>query len=198
MDNQSGQYMNGPREDNGIRMSREPIDARQSPRNVEDVCHNWRKFHQDDERRRYPWADRFVMGFPLPVWQRPFVWTEEQQKRFVLSVWSKADIGSYMVNSWDMRDNETFVPSSNLLLDGQQRLTTLERYLQDSFAVDDVNGVARHWSEVPWREQRRFMTTTFTRSEVNTFDERELRMIYDLRNFGGTPHAECERALRPD
>jgi hypothetical protein len=200
MNDRSDHYMTGPREDNGIRMSREPIDARQSPRNVEDVCNNWRRFHQDDERAMYPWATRFVLGFPLPSWQRPFVWTEDQQKRFILSVWSKADIGSYMVNDWEMRDNKEFTIHSNCLLDGQQRMTTLERYLQDKFTVDDVSGTPRLWSEVPWREQRRFMNTTFTRSEVITFDETELRTIYDLRNFGGTAHTEAERALprQPD
>lgn len=195
MGNITGDYLNGPAEDNGIRMSREPIDARHSPRNIEDLCHNWRKFHSENERALYPWATRFVMGFPLPDWQREFVWTDEQQSRFILSVWSKAELGSYILNDWEMSDGKCFDRYSNVLLDGQQRLTTIERYLRDEFAVDDTTGTPRLWSQVHRREQRRFMNATLPRSQVKTFDELELRTIYDLRNFTGTPHTESQRAL---
>lgn len=48
-----------------------------------------------DGPEMHPWAERFVMGFPLPAWQRPLIWTPDQKVRFILSIWSGVDIGSY-------------------------------------------------------------------------------------------------------
>jgi hypothetical protein len=150
----------------------------------------------DDEQARYSWADRFVCGFPLPSWQRGFVWTVAQQQRFLLSIWQESDLGSYLINSWDMGDDGNFIPYSNILLDGQQRLTTLERYVKNEIAVPDAGGTPRLWADLDRVTQRRFGRVTFTRCEVTLWDEALLRQIYDLRNFSGTAHLQSERASK--
>jgi hypothetical protein len=188
-------YKNGPVEDNGVKMSRVPLNVNYAPRMMEELLNGYKNFRTGKCAADFPWATRFVMGFPLPSWQRDFVWTLHQQVQFIITVWSKGDLGYYIVNDWQMSDGKTFDKHSSVLLDGQQRLTTIERYITDQFAVPDVTGVARLWSEVPRREQMRFISSVFTRGSVNTFDEQELRTIYDLRNFAGTPHKESERAL---
>lgn len=149
-------------------------------------------------RNEYPWAERFVMGYPLPAWQRPLVWTDDQKIAFILSVWNGVDLGSYLINDvQDMiktKDGLIYGKFSDALLDGQQRLSALEDYLTDKIAVPDATGVPRTWSELPSIERRRFSNTTFTRSTIQSRDEALLRYAYDMRAFGGTAHAPDQRA----
>lgn len=152
--------------------------------------------HQEPNREKeYPWAERFVMGFPLPSWQRPLVWSAEQNERFITSLWVGIDVGTYMVNEW-CHAKGGLAEFSDLLLDGQQRLNAIEQYIENKLAVEDVDGTPRLWEELPTVEKRRFKMRTFARATVNSFDEKVLRKIYDLHNFGGTPHTESQRATR--
>ena len=183
----------GQSEANSIQMPRALVDVRNSAMSIDYLILNYETF-LEKEQHCYPWAERFVMGFPLPAWQRGFVWTEVQQRRFILSIWNKGDLGSYLVNGWDMTKDGRFKPYSNILLDGQQRLTTLQRYVNNEFSVEDITGVPRHWRDLSKREQRRFGGTTFSRCDFTSWDEALLRQLYDLRNFSGTPHLETERA----
>jgi len=149
----------------------------------------------DEEHYMYPWADRFVMGFPLPSWQRAFKWSLHQQRAFIDSMWRGLDLSSYMVNNWRMTDNQHFDKFSNILLDGQQRLFTIERFITDQLAVPDSQGKLRIWSDLGLLERRRFAHTLFARSTVDVWTETELCEIYNRRNFGGTAHLESERAV---
>jgi hypothetical protein len=147
-------------------------------------------------KAKYPWATRFAMGHPLATWQRPAVWTEGQQVRFITSVWIGGDLGSYLVNGWYEFDAQgAYVTNSEVLLDGQQRLIALEGYLLGRFGVPDASGQVRQWSELGYNERRRFLGMTFTQARVHSGDERTLRQIYDLRAFGGTSHSEDQRAV---
>lgn len=143
-------------------------------------------------RADYPWADRFVMSFPLPEWQRPLVWSDEQKIAFILSIWNGVDIGSYLINDvqefMDGGGKNVMRKFSDVLLDGQQRLSAIEDYLLNKFAVPDTSGVPRTWKEIPRIERRRFASTTFTRATIHTWDEELLRYAYDMRAFGGTAH----------
>lgn len=156
---------------------------------------------QNDEtavRAEYPWAERFVMGLPLVPWQREFVWTEEQSARFITSAWTGVALGQYLVTDIDLVEGRCiqYTRLANAVLDGQQRLKALERYLTDDLAVPDREGRPTLWSELTRVEQRWFENRVFNRATLNEFDEARLRATYDLLNFGGTPHAEHERALK--
>jgi hypothetical protein len=185
----------GTVDDNAIRMPKNTVDTRVSPMSLDYLISNYESYLEDNDRGRYPWATRFVLGFPLPDWQRGFVWTDLQQTRFITSVWMHGDIGSYMVNHWEMTDGTTFDKFSSILLDGQQRLTTIERYITNQLAINDIDGVPRLWNELSKREQRRFGNCIFSKCETRLWDEHALKEVYDLRNFAGTPHLESERAL---
>jgi hypothetical protein len=88
---------------------------------------------------------------------------------------------------------------SEVLLDGQQRLSAIEDYLECRFPVPDAAGVLRYWEELPRVERIRFTNTHFPRAEVSSWDEAVLRHVYDLRAFSGTAHQENERATQqPD
>lgn len=184
--------------DNEIRMPVDSLDAKVSNLCISELLGRLEAFG-DEERAMYPWTDRFVMGFPLPKWQRPQVWSLEQKVRFIQSIWAGVDIGSYMVNDnyeylKDCAGNDCYRELSEVLLDGQQRLTAIEEYLLNKLAVPDANGDLRYWKELPRIERRRFGSYHFARANVKSWDEATLRLAYDLRAFGGTPHTEAQRA----
>lgn len=145
---------------------------------------------------RYPWAARFVLGIPVPTWQRHLVWSVGQKSRFISAAWSGADLGSYLTNGWCECTGSAMAENSEILLDGQQRLHSLEEYFLDRLAVPDAQGQPRTWSEVGKSERKRFLSTIFAHSTVCSDDELALRKTYDLYAQGLAPRAHDERAAQ--
>lgn len=143
-----------------------------------------------ERRERNDYGDkrddlRSVMGFYLPTWQRPLVWTERQMISFIESAWRGVSLGTYTYNQAALGS-----PYDNLLIDGQQRMTAIERYLDDAFPV-----FGWRWSEVTEADRNGFdMGTIFAAYITKSENEDYLRGYYNLMNFGGTPHKEHERA----
>lgn len=182
------------------RMQRRRFDAVVSPRSIEELLRKLEKHLEGETKELYPWATRFALGLPLAPWQRDFKWSVEQQVRFIESLWSDLDVGSYLIN--DVIGYETIPGSgdcsyrylSDIVLDGQQRLTAIENYVMSKFPVADVDGVPVYWHELSIIEQRFFGSKTFSRATVRMKEEAEMRELYNLRSFGGTAHEEHERA----
>lgn len=100
---------------------------------IDVLARRLEKYQADpsDAHDRYPWAARFVMGIPVPSWQRELVWNVGQKARFITAVWSGADLGSYLTNEWCECAGRAMAENSEILLDGQQRLHSLEEYFLD-------------------------------------------------------------------
>lgn len=147
---------------------------------------------------KYPWAARFVMGIPVPSWQRQLVWNVGQKSRFIAAVWSGADLGSYLTNDWcdSAGVGRAMAENSEILLDGQQRLHSLEEYFLDRLAVPDAQGQPRVWSEVGNGERKRFLSTIFSHARVSSGDESALRKTYDFCALAVTPRTHDQRAVR--
>lgn len=147
---------------------------------------------------QYPWAARFVLGIPVPSWQRGLVWNAGQKSRFILAVWSGADLGSYLTNSWCGYSDagKALAENSQILLDGQQRLHSLEEFFLDRLAVPDIQGQPRVWSEIGTVERKRFLSTTFAHSNVCSDDELALRKTYDFFALGVAPRTHDQRTVR--
>jgi len=126
------------------------------------------------------------------------VWNVGQKVRFITAAWSGADLGSYLINEWcgSSGGGMALVENSEILLDGQQRLHSLEEYFLDRLAVPDALGLPRVWSEVGNVERRRFLSTIFTQSHVSSGDEVELRKTYDLCTMGVMTRVPDQRAAR--
>lgn len=185
--------------DASLLMPTDELDANLSNSTISELIGRLEQFTSNEQgAQMYPWATRFAMGYPLPSWQRELVWTDAQKIRFIESIWAGVDVGSYLVNeSWELcgeGHKTTFREFSEILLDGQQRLTALEAYVCNEFAVPDANGTPRFWRELPQRERRRFGSYHFAKATIASWDERSLRRAYDLRAFGGTPHKDSEKA----
>lgn len=134
-------------------------------------------------------ADRYACGYPIPSFQRDLVWTPEQEERFIQSIWLGLPLGTYCVHRSDWFSDGTAKPMSGWLLDGQQRLTTLERYFNDEFPV-----YGGGYSELKASDRRRFSLVVFPVNEVALWDEAKAKEIYNLMAFGGTAHKPSEYA----
>lgn len=146
--------------------------------------HHWKEWSDKGESRK---GVRYVMGYQLPSWQRPFVWTQEQKIKLVESLWYGLNIGTYTYNRDPGHQRNEF---DDLLIDGQQRLKALECYLLSEFPV-----FGSYWYELDRVEQRGFeMSRHFSSYITSTRDEAYLREYYNMVNFGGTAHKESERA----
>lgn len=147
---------------------------------------------------KYPWAARFVMGFPVSSWQRQLVWNAGQKARFITAVWSGVSLGSYLTNDWcgSAAEHMAMAENSEILIDGQQRLYSLEQYFLDQLAVPDAHGMPRVWSEIGNSERKRFLSTIFAHSSVSSGDEMALRKTYDLYTQGLAPRAHDQRAAQ--
>lgn len=182
---------------NEFRMPTRSVDVKVQPRTIDSLMHEF-SFSEIKLEKLYPWADRFVLGLPLPSWQRDFKWSDEQCQRFITSIWSGVHLGIYVINREEPVTNKDgeleFAPMSNLIVDGQQRLMAIQKYISNEISVPDAEGIPRLYSEVSATDLRRFGNTVFNRSEVAISDDQKLRDFYDLFNFGGTPHDQDERA----
>jgi hypothetical protein len=141
---------------------------------------HWKDPDNDDLRGR-----RKIMGFIIPDWQRPLVWTEAQQIRFIESAWKGLPLGTYTYNQVFSHPEY-----DHLLIDGQQRMWSLDRYLNNEFKV-----FGYYWSELTIVDHRVFeMSTLFPCYVTKSADEGYLKDYYNLMNFGGTTHTEDQRA----
>jgi hypothetical protein len=145
----------------------------------------------------YP-GQEMLLGHALPPFQRPPVWTREQNVRFLESAVLGLHLGTWCCNVADdfptvqVEGREYFDLTDTWLIDGRQRLTALEAYWNDDFAVFGMK-----WSEVSQTDRRRFLNSTmFTAYELRTNDVAYLREVYDRLNFGGTPHTPDQRAVQ--
>lgn len=139
---------------------------------------------KDDPEGINPTGGRTVMGYVIPEWQRPLVWTDGQMTSFMESVWRGLPLGSFTYNRAEIGS-----PLDGLLIDGQQRLHSLQCYLEDQFPV-----FGYRWSEVTAVDKRFFMySTTFASYITETENVDYLKEYYNIMNFGGTAHKESER-----
>jgi len=196
-------YADAP-EQNDVLMPEDDLHANVAIMTIGELLGKYERFTREQEELRamYPWASRFVLGHPLPVWQRDPTWTLEQKSRFITSIWAGVDIGSYLINDLfrivrTPDGHEVMLENSDIVLDGQQRLLAIQSYIESEFPVVDTEGRPRFWSELSRDERRRFSLYRFTRATIKSFDEKKLRTAYDLRAFGGTPHREDQRASNP-
>jgi hypothetical protein len=135
-------------------------------------------------------SERTVLGIGLPWWQRKITWTDEQCTRFISSIWRGLNIGSWMINIVDFGPSN---PLDGIVIDGQQRLTALQRYFDNEIPFAANDGQLLLWGELTTTERRRFLRSPFPHIEVRLTDEQRLIDLYNLLNFSGSPHTAADR-----
>ncbi len=140
------------------------------------------------------WSEDY--GGPLdmnPDFQRGHVWTEEQQKHFILNMLRGAIPESGFViqfncPNWENFDYRGELPSGFQCIDGLQRVTAVSRFLNDELEVgglvaSDLNGSSYSLA----RSSHRFIM------QIYAFESKaDLLEHYLSINTGGTPHSEAE------
>lgn len=141
-------------------------------------------------------SERVVMNRVLPTWQRPFVWERERQIAWMEGVFLGLGTGTYCVNGsdYEMSGNELFM--SGWVIDGQQRLTSLDLFLNDAFPVFG----STYYSQLSLAERRRrVLNQPFPCFELEYQpDEDKLKELYKRLNFGGVAHTQADLALLND
>jgi hypothetical protein len=183
-----------------IQMPQRALTTTVSHYPIDVLVGHWEKYLVDPSsaRDRFPWAPRFVMGMPVTTWARDVQWNIGQQARFITAVWAELDLGSYLTNDWcePAITGKAFAENSEILIDGQQRLHSLEEYFLDRLAVPDAQGQPRVWSELGNGERKRFLSTIFTHARVSSGDEVILRRTYDICAQGVVPRSFDQRTFR--
>lgn len=144
--------------------------------------------------------------FYIPPFQRPPVWTETQSRRLIESVHLGISIGAIAVSDCGgtirvKQGNkivERFPDEADLLIDGQQRLRAISRYLNNDLTVFVGTPAEHRFEELDRPQQRRFLNTSIGYIILEPAPMDELKRIYDLMNFGGTAHTEDQRASDQD
>lgn len=140
---------------------------------------------QDDRNRRLDadrWDGRRILGYRLPEWQRPARWDDPRASRYIESIYLGANVGHYMLNATQEAEFD------QILLDGQQRLSAVERYVRGELAVPGEDGVPRFWPDLSEPEQAAFYRIALPCIDTSYADWNLLREAYDRHNFSGTPH----------
>lgn len=170
-----------------------PMDQGKSSESVMGYLHQMYREHHDLIARGEPSltdsALRYACGLPVPDFQRELVWTRDQEVAFIESAWLGIPLGTFNHHAMDWKQNGVAKTFSGWLIDGQQRITTIERYWNDEFPVFGL-----FWSELTRREVRRFMSIKFPHFESDLWDEAQIRDLYNRLAFGGTPHKASDRA----
>jgi hypothetical protein len=140
------------------------------------------------------WTGRRVLGFKLPHWQRRERWSDDQCIGFIESVYLGANVVQFMVNlTVDPRFDR-------ILLDGQQRLRAIERYVAGEFAVPGEyavpgwDGEPALWTDLTEQERSHFLRIGFPCLATAYQDDAALRDAYNRHNFCGTAHDISEMA----
>jgi hypothetical protein len=123
---------------------------------------------------------RFIMD---PDFQRDFIWKLEKQSKLIESMVMRIPLPVFYLAERD--DGKTVV------VDGLQRLTTFERFLDDDFALRDLQLAAelngRKYSELPLKLQNRIEDTQLILYLIDSKVPEQARLdIFDRVN-GGVP-----------
>lgn len=129
----------------------------------------------------------------VPDYQRELVWSEEQQSRFIESIFLNLPIPYLYVADVTEGENEGRLE----IVDGSQRIRTLVRFISNDLRLDKLkmlnllNGF--YFKDFPVPRQLRFKRKTMRMIELIEVDEEARRQLFDRLNTGGTQLKDMEQ-----
>lgn len=118
-----------------------------------------------------------------PDFQRGHVWTESQQTAFVEWILRGGESGRTLL--WNCHGFTKGMPRSPFtIVDGKQRLTALQRFLNDELPV--------FGARISQIERRKFNAFGTIKFQVFDLDRPSMLQLYLDFNSGGTPHDPSE------
>jgi hypothetical protein len=119
-----------------------------------------------------------------PEYQRNYIYAESKKEAPVIaSILNGYPIGLIYFNKIGKDKFE--------VLDGQQRITSIGRYVTDKFAIKDENGMEQYFSGISKDKQEKIMQTKLTIYECDG-TESEIKEWFKTINIAGVPLKEQE------
>jgi hypothetical protein len=129
----------------------------------------------------------------IPDYQRELVWSEEQQGRFIESIFLNLPIPYLYVADVHSGENEGRLE----IVDGSQRIRTLVRFLSNEFKLSGLKMLTAlndfYFKDFPMPRQLRFRRKTMRMIELMEVDEEARRQLFDRLNSGGTKLKDMEQ-----
>lgn len=144
---------------------------------VEEICEGF-VYNELEGKGLFGLAGKLTIQ---PEYQRNYIYASDGGKREIAvidSVLKGYPIGLFYFN----RVNEDKLE----VLDGQQRITSLGRFVTDKFAIQDENGLEQYFSGMPKDKQEKIMKTKLLVYECEG-TETEIKEWFKTVNIAGIP-----------
>lgn len=130
--------------------------------------------------------------------QRPYVWELVQQREFIMSILLEKPIDSLVIVQ-DLKDYKNRGNEVNLVIDGKQRLMTIQKFVHNEFSII-INGRELYWKDFD-KESRMYFKSRANVLNANIYysypdckvTDEMLVILFNYYNFAGTPQAESHK-----
>ncbi|MEB3310225.1 MAG: DUF262 domain-containing protein [Snowella sp.] len=171
-----------------IRQQRRPVDYKTLEYPIEIIVQKYSQEEEEDKNEIF-----------VPDYQRELVWTDEHQSKFIESVFLGLPIPYiFVADVTDEIESESF--SRLEIIDGTQRIRTLERFLHNKLTLsnlkklNELNGLS--FGDLPPSRQQRFKRTTLRMILLTEATDEEVRRdLFERINSGSIELNEMEKRI---
>ena len=171
-----------------IRQQRKPVDYTTLEYPIEIIVQKYSQGETEDQNEIF-----------IPDYQRELVWTDEHQSKFIESVFLGLPI-PYIFLADVTEEVESESESRLEIIDGTQRIRTLERFLNNQLTLsnlkklNELNGL--RFRDLPLSRQQRFKRTNLrTIVMAEATDEEVRRDLFERINSGSIELNEMEKRI---
>ena len=142
---------------------------------IKEICAGF-QYSELEAKGLFGWGGKLTIQ---PEYQRNYIYAEQKKEAAVIESLLKGyPIGLIYFNQPS--------PGKYEVLDGQQRITSIGRFLTHKFAVMDTNGMPLYYDSLP-TEQRQRLDSTKLLIYVCTGEEKEIKDWFRTINIAGIP-----------
>lgn len=142
---------------------------------IKEICAGF-QYSELEAKGLFGWGGKLTIQ---PEYQRNYIYAEQKKEAAVIESLLKGyPIGLIYFNQP--------APGKYEVLDGQQRITSIGRFLTHKFAVMDTNGMPLYYDSLP-TEQRQRLNDTKLLIYVCTGEEKEIKDWFRTINIAGIP-----------
>ncbi len=142
---------------------------------IKEICAGF-QYSELEAKGLFGWGGKLTIQ---PEYQRNYIYAEQKKEAAVIESLLKGyPIGLIYFNQP--------APGKYEVLDGQQRITSIGRFLTHKFAVMDTNGMPLYYDSLP-TEQRQRLEDTKLLIYVCTGEEKEIKDWFRTINIAGIP-----------
>lgn len=152
---------------------------------IDEICSGF-VYSELEGKGLFGWSGKLVIQ---PEYQRNYLYAEQKMEEAVIhSVLSGYPLGLLYFNKVSGDKFE--------VLDGQQRITSLGRFMTNKFPLFDENGMPHYFTRMPADQQKKIRETRLT-IYICEGEETEIKAWFKTINIAGIPlnHQEISNAV---